>query len=133
MPSRPIANKMRDTDACEVMAEPSAPATYAAVKKVFRNWPPAVVMTSSEPAYAVAAAIWIDGKPMRPGLAMRLRMALDSLTGSDHAPMVVTVTPVVNWDSRDPLELSAAGDALTRFLQTHPELDETVGKLSALH
>ena len=72
-------------------------------------------------------AIWIDGKPVRPGLAMRLRMAISSLTGSAYAPMVVTVTPVVNWDTRDPPELSAAADALPRFLQTHPELDETVG------
>ncbi len=88
------------------------------------------VMISSEPAYAIAVSIWIDGRPVRPGLAMRLRIALNSLTGSAHAPMVVAVTPVV---SRDPMELSAAEDRLIRFLQTHPELDATVGDLSALH
>ena len=40
MPSRPIANRMRATDACDVSAEPMQPATYAAVKKMLRNSPP---------------------------------------------------------------------------------------------
>jgi hypothetical protein len=90
------------------------------------------VMTSGDPAYAIAVSIWIDGKPVRPGLAMRLRMALNSLAGSDYAPMVVTVTPAVNWESQNPMELKAAEDELSRFLQMHPELDQTVGTLSAL-
>jgi hypothetical protein len=90
------------------------------------------VMTSSDPAYAIAVSIWIDGKPVRPGLAMRLRMALNSLAGSAYAPMVLTVTPVVNWNTHNLQELKAAEDALIRFLQTHPELDQTVGSLSAL-
>src|ERR1700748_147466 len=50
---------MRATEACDVIADPSAPATYAAVKKVFRNWPPAVVITSSEPESTLAN--WLDG------------------------------------------------------------------------
>ena len=41
IPSRPIANRIRDTDACDVSAEPMHPATYAAVKKMFRKFPPA--------------------------------------------------------------------------------------------
>jgi hypothetical protein len=40
---------MRDTDACDVSAEPMQPATYAAVKKMFRKFPPAASMTSTEP------------------------------------------------------------------------------------
>jgi exosortase A len=90
------------------------------------------IMKSSDPAYAIAAAIWIDGRPVRPGLMMRLRMALNSLAGSAYAPMVVTVTPVVDWETRNGLELKAAEDALSRFLLTRPELDQTVGALSAV-
>jgi exosortase A len=91
-----------------------------------------LVMKSSEPNYAIAAAIWIDGKPVRPGLAMRLRMALNSLMGSAYAPIVLTVTPVVNWETTNTLELKAAEDALTHFLVTNPGLDQTVGALSAV-
>ena len=49
IPSRPIANRIRDTDACDVSADPTHPATYAAVKNMFRNCPPAASITSSEP------------------------------------------------------------------------------------
>ncbi len=59
MPSRPIANRMRATDACEVSADPSAPATYAAVKNVFTNAPPAATITSVEPVST--AANLLDG------------------------------------------------------------------------
>lgn len=90
------------------------------------------VMRSGDPAYAIAASIWINGKPVRPGLGMRLRMALDGLVGSAHAPMVVTVTPAVSWERLTPAAQRAAGAGLVAFLQAHPELDARVGALSAL-
>jgi exosortase A len=90
------------------------------------------VMKSNEPAYVIAVSVWIDGKPVRPGLAMRVRMALNSLIGSPYAPMVVTVTPVVDWEARNRSELQATGDALPYFLLTHPSLDGTVAALSLL-
>jgi exosortase A len=91
------------------------------------------VMTSNDPSYCIAVAVWVDGRPIRPGLRMRLRMALNSLVGSAYDPMVVTVTPVVNWATRNGAELKTAEDALPQFLLTHPELDETVAGLSARH
>jgi exosortase A len=90
------------------------------------------VMKSNEPAYIIAVSVWIDGEPVRPGLAMRLRMALNSLIGSSYVPMVMTVTPVVDWERRNVPQLKAAEDALPRFLLAHPELNGTVGALSAL-
>lgn len=90
------------------------------------------VMKSNNPAYVIATSVWIDGRPARPGFGMRVRMALNSLIGSDYAPMVVTVTPVVDWQARNGSELKAAEDALPRFLLNHPGLDATVGALSIL-
>jgi exosortase A len=90
------------------------------------------VMKSTEPAYLIAVSVWIDGKPVRPGLQMRLRMALNSLLGSPYAPMVVTVTPVVDWEARNGSDLKTAEDALPHFLRTHSSLNETVGALSLL-
>jgi exosortase A len=89
------------------------------------------IMSSGDPYYLTAVAVWIDGKPVRPGLTMRLRMAFTSLAGSAYAPMVMTVTPVVDWEKRDALEIKAAEADLPRFLLTHP-LDQIVGALSAL-
>jgi hypothetical protein len=91
------------------------------------------VMVTNEPSYAIAVAVWVDGRPVRPGMAMRLRMALNSLVGSTYNPMVVTVTPVVDWETRNGAELKAAEDALPHFLLTHPELGQTVADLSAQH
>jgi exosortase A len=90
------------------------------------------VMESNDPAYVVAASVWIDGRPVRPGLGMRARMALNSLIGSGYAPMVVTVMPVVDWQAGNGSELKAAEDGLSHFLLNHPGLDETVGALSIL-
>ena len=91
------------------------------------------VMKSNDPAFVIAVSVWIDGKPVRAGLGMRLRMALNSLIGSSYAPMVLTVTPVVDWETRNGPDLKAAEDALPHFLLTHPSLNGTVGALSLLH
>jgi exosortase A len=89
------------------------------------------IMTSNDPAYTVAVAMWVDGKPVRPGLAMRARMAMNSLFGSGYAPMVVAVTPAVDWDQLKPAELRAAGESVPAFLLSHPDLERTVAALSA--
>jgi exosortase A len=90
------------------------------------------ILKSNEPAYVIAVSVWIDGKPVRPGLTMRLRMALSSLMGSRFMPTVLTVTPAVDWGARTGPELNAAADALPGFLLAHRDLDGTVGALSAL-
>lgn len=86
------------------------------------------IMTSSDPAFAIAVSMWVDGKPVRPGLAMRTRMAMNSLFGSTFAPMIVTVTPVTDWDS--PKDRREAEANIPAFLLLHRDLDRTVGMLS---
>ena len=90
------------------------------------------VMKSNDPFYVIATSVWIDGKPVKPGLGMRVRMALNSLIGSDFAPMVVTVTPESDWQARNGSDLQVAEDALPLFLLNHPGLDKTVGALSMI-
>ena len=89
------------------------------------------IMTSSEPAFAIAVSIWVDGKPVRPGFRMRLKMAIDSLLGSAAAPVVVTVTPAVDWNVLPPAQRGKATVGLAAFLLSHPALDRNVGRLSA--
>ncbi|HBK09250.1 MAG TPA: exosortase [Acetobacteraceae bacterium] len=90
------------------------------------------IMSAADPGYIVAVSVWVEGRPVRPGLKMRLRLALDSLLGSDYAPIVVAVTPVVDWDRGNAGTMSAAEASLTRFLVSHPTLDQTIGTLSAI-
>lgn len=90
-----------------------------------------LIMSSNDPAFIIAVAVWVDGKPVRPGLAMRARMAIDSLFGSAFAPMVVTVTPAVNWDTLKPVERAGVMATLPAFLIQQRYIDQTVAALSA--
>jgi exosortase A len=90
------------------------------------------ILRSDEPASIVAASIWIDGRPSRPGLSMRLRMALDSLFGSAYAPMLMTAAPAAAWQTMTPVARQRADASVVRFLQEHPDLDVRVGTISAL-
>jgi len=90
------------------------------------------VMQSTEPTYLLAASIWIDGKPIRPGLAMRVKMAMDSLFGSDHAPLIMTIAPVLKRSGMTAADLGRAQASLTSFLLTHPDLNARIEATSAL-
>jgi len=89
------------------------------------------IMRSSDPVYVLGVAVWIDGKPVRPGMTMRLRMALNSLFGSAFAPIIMTVSPAVSWNDLTPAAGRLADANLTAFLQAHPDLDARVGAASA--
>ena len=61
---------------------------------------------------------------------MRGRMAMHSLFGSSFAPMVVTVTPAVDWDALSAEQTNTTGAALPAFLLRNPNLDKTIGELT---
>ncbi len=50
-----------------------------------------LMATNTEPDRMVAFASWVDGHPATGGLAQRLRQAWDSITGTAHAPVMVTI------------------------------------------
>jgi len=89
------------------------------------------IMRSGDPVYVMGVSIWIDGKPVRPGMAMRLRMALNSLFGSGYAPIIMTVSPAVSWGDLTPAGARLADANLVAFLQAHPDLDARVGAASS--
>jgi hypothetical protein len=88
------------------------------------------IMHSTDPQYMIAVAMWVDGKPARPGLIMRGGMALNSVFGSSFVPMVVTVTPAVDWDALSAEQTNIAGSALPAFLLRNPGLNKTIGELT---
>jgi hypothetical protein len=79
----------------------------------------------------IAVSMWVDGRPVRPGLAMRMRMAMNSLFGSDYTPVVVTVTPAVDWDALNAIDRKTAEASLPAFLLSHPDLGRSAGTLPA--
>ena len=89
------------------------------------------IMTSDDPAFVIGVSLWVDGRPVRPGLAMRARMAINSLFGSSFPPMVVTVTPAVEWDRLSGIARKEAEASLPAFLLRHGDLARSAGALSA--
>jgi exosortase A len=80
------------------------------------------ILTSNDPVYVTAVAIWVRGRPVRPGLAMRLAMASDSLFGGRQQPMLITATPVTDWGAVLPGGRARIEAELKAFLSGHPHL-----------
>jgi exosortase/archaeosortase family protein len=125
--------------AAPLMAERRRLVLRAETEGLQENWLPTQdgsanawrIMISNDPAYAIAVSLWVDGRPVRPGLAMRARMAMNSLFGSGFAPMVVAVTPAVDWDQLKPADRRQAEESVAAFLLAHRDLDRTVAALTA--
>jgi len=90
------------------------------------------LMHSNDPFFETAVSIWVDGKPVRPGMRTRIAMARNSLFGSAYAPMVMTVTPVADWDRVAGESRRAVQVMLPEFLARYPDLAQRVGEASAV-
>ncbi|HET6609840.1 MAG TPA: hypothetical protein VFG62_24440, partial [Rhodopila sp.] len=84
------------------------------------------------PVFATAVSVWVDGKPVRPGLHMRLRMALNSLFGGSYAPIVATLTPVVDWENLSREEREAVDRSFGDFLHRYPQVAQQLGAVSGV-
>jgi exosortase A len=95
--------------------------------------PPAIwrLTAVEEPAFAIASAMWVDGKPAGTGLSMRMQMAWHSLMGGTSFPVVVVVTPVVDWATMDVLSQRAAVAHLSEFLKTEGAIGAQARTLAA--
>ena len=56
---------------------------------------------------------------------------MDSLFGTNFRPMIVTVTPAVDWHKLNGMESAEMEAAVPTFLLRHRDLDRTVEVLSA--
>lgn len=88
------------------------------------------IVVGNEQPFVMAVGVWVNGEPTLAGLALRARMAWTSVTGARFAPIVVTITPAIDWarlpfGARQRLE-----KALTDFLLSHPELPDQINKLA---
>jgi exosortase A len=89
------------------------------------------LIRATQPAYLAAAAMWIDGKPMTPGLAMRVRMAWDSVSGGPVSPAVVVITPVADWPLVDARRSGELEQQISELLEAHPEIGGEVRAMVA--
>ena len=88
------------------------------------------LVKSTQPNRLTLAGLWIDGEPAAPGLATRLRLAKASLLGSSFVPVVMVITPVVDWSRLSPEMGRRLEQHLGAFIGERPALDEQMRALS---
>lgn len=76
--------------------------------------------------FVTTAGMWIDGRPATPGLRMRLLMAKNSLTGVNHAPVLVTITPVADWSQVDASRQQELQRQIAALLEAHPDIGDQI-------
>jgi exosortase A len=89
------------------------------------------ILRTAQPAFVSAVGLWVNGAPARPGLAMRLKMAETSLTGTSLAPVIVTVTPVVDWSRVNPKDLQNLEYRLADWLRGHRMIGDEVREIAS--
>jgi exosortase A len=114
----------RSPDADDVSEAPVLTKTGAALP----GW--RFIRADSPGFFVAAAGLWIDGQPATPGLRMRLLMARTSVTGVNHAPVLVTITPVVDWQHVDAARQQALERQIAALLEDHPGIGDHVRKIA---
>ncbi len=89
------------------------------------------MMIASHPNGVAAAALWIGGDAIGPGLATRLRLAQASLLGSRQSALLAVVKPVFEGDDMSPQERRQLERDLVGFLTDHSDLEHQIRDLSA--
>lgn len=90
------------------------------------------VTFARQPGFVVVSGLWIGGEPANLGLRMRLEMAQTSLTGADLAPVLIVITPAVDWTKVTPQQRSEMLTALPKLIEAHPDIgDRLVRTLAA--
>lgn len=88
------------------------------------------LVETREPHGARATGLWIDGAPTGLSLATRMRLARNSIMGATHAPVLVVLTPTVDWARLGAAGRTPARQILARFLTAHPDLPAGIATLS---
>ena len=86
-------------------------------------------VSASEPGLVVASAAWVEGAPATGGLRQRLVLARNSLLGTQHAPVVMSVA----WRPGRAIseaEIRQALGEVDRFVAAQPDLSATLASVT---
>ena len=88
------------------------------------------LVQSPDLGFVTAVSMWVDGRPAQPGLAERLRLAWTSLPGARLAPVVITVTPAVDWSRLGHEQRRQAVARLVQLLQNWSDAEQQVRRIA---
>jgi exosortase A len=84
------------------------------------------IRADSPEFFVATAGLWIDGEPATPGLRMRWQMAKSSVTGVRYAPVLVTITPVADWQHVDVARQHQLERQIAALLEAHPDVGDQI-------
>jgi len=122
-----------------VLAEYRRLASLAGAENVDTAWLPIPdagsrlwqLVTTAEPAHVTAVSLWVNGKPGAGGFALRVRQAWNSILGGAPAPLLVSVTPEVDWSLITAPQSRQLGQLLGGLLQRESWLARLPAALAA--
>lgn len=100
---------------------------YLATPEGPRTWR---VVETSNPTAVTASSLWLNARPVQPGLTMRIQQALGSITGAPYAPIIVSLSPELDWSKPTLALRNHARDLISLFVQTYQSLPEQVARVS---
>ncbi len=110
----------------ELTAEEAMVSTLPTLRPENGAW---LLVRTSDPPRATAAASWIDGAPAQGGIGGRVRQARNSLFGAAYDPVLIAAT--INYPARTtPAELQRADTILSAFVDAQTDLTSAVAAVS---
>lgn len=82
--------------------------------------PPWRAIRANEPSFVAVAGVWVDGEPVTPGMTMRLNMARSSVFGGADSPVLVTITPVTDWEKVDMRQKAVLEHKIAAVIEAQP-------------
>ena len=90
---------------------------------------PWLSISTTDPIRVSAVATWIDAIPARGGIGGRIQQARDSVLGTDHAPLLITITTALP-QRPGPAELERIDGALARIVTAQVGLGAWVERVT---
>jgi exosortase A len=92
------------------------------------NW---WLISTKGPDRLSATSLWLAGGPAPHGLSLRARQALHSVFGSQSRPVLAVLVAAGDWAALGQVGRTEAERGIMAFLASHPELSETLARLSS--
>jgi exosortase A len=92
-----------------------------------RTWQ---IVETTKPEQTIASSLWIDNHPAQITFALRMHQALASITGSNYAPIIVSIEPVLDWSKPTLALRNHARDLISLFVQTYKSMPDQLTRLS---
>jgi exosortase A len=79
----------------------------------------------------MALSLWIDGRPTQPSMRERVGLAWSSIRGAQVSPVLITLTPELDWAHLTAASHHMVVDRLIRMLQAQPNLAPQIARIAA--